>query len=62
MQSKLLPLFPLQVVVFPRNRSEIGRLKQLTEFLSRYTPKLRAAARMKKLAPLNGHGLKPPGM
>jgi len=42
-----------------RNRSESERLKQLAEFLSTYVPKMRQTKRMKKLAPLNGHG-KPP--
>src|SRR6185295_8265838 len=45
-----------------RNRSEVDRLKQLAEYLSRELPKLREASRMKKLAPLNGHGSKPPGL
>jgi Lon protease-like protein len=45
-----------------RNRSEVDRLKQLAEYLSRELPKLREASRMKKLAPLNGHGTKPPGL
>jgi Lon protease-like protein len=45
-----------------RNRSEVDRLKQLAEYLSRELPKLREASRMKRLAPLNGHGTKPPGL
>jgi len=45
-----------------RNRSEVDRLKQLAEYLSRELPKLRESSRMKKLAPLNGHGTKPPGL
>lgn len=45
-----------------RNRSESGRLEQLTDYLTRQAPKVRAAARMRKLAPLNGHGAAPSGM
>lgn len=45
-----------------RTRSEPLRLKKLTEFLSDYVPRLRQAANMKKLAPLNGHGTRRPEM
>lgn len=45
-----------------RNRSEPQRLKQLADYLARLAPKLREASRMRKLAPLNGHGAAPPGM
>jgi Lon protease-like protein len=45
-----------------RNRSEPSRLKQLADYLARLAPKLREASRMRKLAPLNGHGAPPPGM
>lgn len=45
-----------------RNRSEVERLKQLTDYLTRSAPKMRQSARMKKLAPLNGHGSTPTGM
>jgi len=45
-----------------RNRSEAQRLKQLTDYLARQTPKVREASRMRKLAPLNGHGESPAGM
>jgi Lon protease-like protein len=48
--------------VLLRNRSEAERLKQLADYLSREMPKLREASRMKKVAPLNGHGTKPPGL
>jgi Lon protease-like protein len=48
--------------VLLRNRSEADRLKQLSDYLSRETPKLREASRMKRLAPLNGHGKKPTGL
>src|SRR5579863_3317232 len=48
--------------VLLRNRSESQRLEQLTDHLARQVPKLRAAARMRKLAPLNGHGATPSGM
>jgi len=45
-----------------RNRSEPQRLKQLADYLARLAPKLREASRMRKLAPLNGHGTAPSGM
>ena len=48
--------------VLLRNRSEAQRLKQLTDYLVRQVPKLRATSRMRKLAPLNGHGSGPSGM
>ena len=48
--------------VLLRNRSESQRLEQLTDYLTRQVPKMRAAARMRKLAPLNGHGAAPSGM
>ncbi len=45
-----------------RNRSEPQRLKQLADYLARLAPKLREASRIRKLAPLNGHGTAPSGM
>lgn len=45
-----------------RTRSEPLRLKKLTEFLSDYVPRQRQTANMKRLAPLNGHGVKRPEM
>ena len=48
--------------VLLRNRSESQRLEQLTDYLARQVPRVRAAARMRKLAPLNGHGAEPSGM
>lgn len=48
--------------VLLRNRSEVERLKQLTDYLARQIPRLREASRMRKLAPLNGHGTAPSGM
>jgi Lon protease-like protein len=48
--------------VLLRNRSESQRLEQLMDYLARQVPKLRAATRMRKLAPLNGHGAAPSGM
>lgn len=47
--------------VLLRNRSEAQRLKQLTDYLARIAPKLRETLRMRKLAPLNGHGTAPSG-
>lgn len=48
--------------VLLRTRSESQRLEQLTDYLVRQVPRLRAAARMRKRAPLNGHGATPSGM
>ena len=45
-----------------RNRSEPQRLKHLADYLARLAPRLREASRMRKLAPLNGHGTAPTGM
>lgn len=45
-----------------RNRSEPQRLKQLADYLARLAPRLREASRMRKLAPLNGHGTATTGM
>jgi Lon protease-like protein len=45
-----------------RNRSESDRLKRLASYLANHVPKLRHTARMKKLAPLNGHSSMPPGI
>jgi Lon protease-like protein len=48
--------------VLLRNRSEAQRLKQLTDYLARQVPKMKEASRMRKLAPLNGHGTAPSGI
>lgn len=48
--------------VILRNRSESDRLKQISQFLVRYVPRLKHTARMKQLAPLNGFGHKPAGL
>jgi Lon protease-like protein len=48
--------------VILRNRSEVDRLKQLTEFLSRYVPRAKQTNKMKQLAPMNGFGHKPAGI
>ena len=45
-----------------RTRSETVRLKKVAEFLSEYVPRQRMTASMKKLAPLNGHGIRGPEM
>jgi hypothetical protein len=45
-----------------RLRSEAGRLKQLTQYLSDYIPRQRAVERMRDLAPKNGFGGKPAGL
>jgi Lon protease-like protein len=44
------------------NRSEPDRLKQISAFLAEFVPKQRLTARMRRLAPRNGHGLHPPGL
>ena len=48
--------------VLLRNRSEQQRLKQLTDYLARQVPKMKEVSRMRKLAPLNGHGNSPSGI
>lgn len=48
--------------VILRNRSEPDRLKQFTEFLAHYVPRMKQTARMKKLGPLNGFGHKITGI
>ena len=45
-----------------RNRSETERLKQLSQFLNQYVPRLKQTNKMKQLAPLNGFGHKPDGI
>lgn len=45
--------------VILRNRSEADRLKQLTNFLTQYIPRVKQTNKMKQLAPLNGFGHKP---
>jgi len=45
-----------------RSRSEIERLRRFTRFTQEFIPKKQYAARMKKLAPLNGSGHKPAGL
>ena len=39
-----------------RNRSETGRLKQLSDFLQDFIPRQRTIERVKELAPTNGFG------
>lgn len=45
-----------------RQRSEIGRLKQLNHFLNEFIPRQRTIQRMAELAPTNGFGSKPAGI
>ena len=45
-----------------RQRSEPGRLKALSSFLTEYVPKQQTIERMKKLSPTNGFGGKPSGL
>jgi hypothetical protein len=42
-----------------RSRSETERLRRFTRFTQEFIPKKQYAAKMKKLAPLNGSGHKP---
>ena len=42
-----------------RDRSEASRLRQFTEFLKSYVPRIKETARMKELAPKNGFGHHP---
>jgi hypothetical protein len=48
--------------VILRNRSEPDRLKQLSQFLTQYVPRMRQTNKMRQLAPLNGFGRKPAGI
>jgi Lon protease-like protein len=43
-------------------RSEVGRLKELNQYLAAYIPRQRAIERMRELAPTNGSGAKPAGL
>jgi Lon protease-like protein len=45
-----------------KQRSEIGRLKQLNHYLLDYIPRQRNMERVKELAPTNGYGGKPAGL
>lgn len=45
-----------------RDRSEASRLRQLTEFLKSYVPRVKETSRMKELAPKNGFGHHPAGI
>ncbi|MEO7653770.1 MAG: LON peptidase substrate-binding domain-containing protein [Bryobacteraceae bacterium] len=45
-----------------RDRSEASRLLKVAEFLNSYIPKQQLTAAIKKVAPLNGHGHKPPAV
>ncbi len=45
-----------------RKRSETGRLRELSHYLSDYIPRQRAIERVKTLAPTNGYGGKPAGI
>lgn len=45
-----------------RDRSESSRLRQFTEFLKGYVPRMKATSRMRELAPKNGFGHHPAGI
>jgi Lon protease-like protein len=45
-----------------RDRSESSRLRQFTEFLKSYIPRIKQTSRMKELAPKNGFGHHPAGI
>lgn len=45
-----------------RDRSEASRLRQFTEFLKSYIPRMKETSRMKELAPRNGFGHHPAGI
>jgi ATP-dependent Lon protease len=45
-----------------RTRSELERLKRLVAFAHEYVPRLEYAAKMKRVAPTNGHGHHKPDM
>jgi Lon protease-like protein len=48
--------------VLLRKRSETGRLRDLSQYLSDFIPRQRAIERIKELAPTNGFGGKPAGI
>ncbi len=48
--------------VLLRERSENSRLRQLTDFLAQYVPRVKETTRMKHLAPLNGFGHHKPNL
>jgi len=48
--------------VLLRQRSETGRLTELTAYLAQYIPRQQAIERVKALAPTNGHGGRPAGV
>jgi Lon protease-like protein len=45
-----------------RNRSEVDRLKELNQYLSKYIPLQRIVGRLRDLAPTNGFGGRPAGL
>jgi Lon protease-like protein len=45
-----------------RSRSEVERLKQITEFWGEYIPRVKYSSRMRRLAPRNGFGHKSAGV
>jgi Lon protease-like protein len=45
-----------------RDRSESSRLRQITEFLKGYVPRMKATSKMRELAPKNGFGHHPAGI
>ena len=59
--AQLLEDLDFQSVIL-RTRSETERLKQISQFLYNYVPRLKETTRMKQLAPLNGFGHKPAGL
>jgi len=44
-----------------RDRSEASRLRQISDFLKSYVPRMKQTSRMKELAPKNGFGHHPAG-
>jgi Lon protease-like protein len=45
-----------------RDRSEASRLRQISDFLKSYVPRMKQTSRMKELAPKNGFGHHPAGI
>ena len=45
-----------------RDRSEVSRLRHLSEFLKSYVPRIKLTSKMKDLAPKNGFGHHPAGI
>lgn len=48
--------------IIQRSRSEVERLRKFTEFVDTWVPQQQYVAKLKRAAPTNGFGHKPPGL